>query len=308
MYMTKNILWTICFLFVAHLTMAQTVIITDDPDYDEGPSSAVLDLHSEQAGLLMPRMTRSQRDAIHEPATGLIFFQTDEKPGFYYNAGSPEEPFWTLIGSVATVASALSNSGFVWDIDGNHYPTVIIGDYLWMAQNLRVTRFRNGEPIPKVESASLWTSASHAAYSVYDNVDNHVERFGLLYNGLVLHHPLGICPEGWMIPDETHWSSLADYSGGVETAGTELKAARYWDALANNAFNTSGFSAIPSGTRRGDSGSFISLRKTGSWWSFTDDPPSGLLVFLLHAGDDALVSQEMDENSGHAIRCVKEIP
>lgn len=308
MNICRIIFWTLFLLFVADVAFPQTVTITDDPDYDGVISSAVLELYSEQAGFLMPRMTQSQRDAIPSPAKGLILFQTDEKSGFYYNAGSAEDPFWVLLGSVASVAEEFSNAGSVWDIDGNHYPTVIIGEYRWMAQNLRVTHFRNGEPIPEVASASFWINAEHAAYSIYDNMASNAERFGLLYNGFVLHHPSGICPEGWMIPDNTHWQSLAIQSGGAEIAGKELKAAIYWDASSINAFNTSGFSAMPSGFRSDENGTFTALRNSSSWWSFTDDHQGGPWGYKLHAGSDALSSQEVNPNSGHAIRCVREIP
>jgi hypothetical protein len=57
-------------------------------------NSALLELQSTNSGLLLPRMTKSQRDAISSPATSLIIYQTDNTPGFYYNAGTPSSPNW----------------------------------------------------------------------------------------------------------------------------------------------------------------------------------------------------------------------
>ena len=52
-------------------------------------------------GLLAPRMTLAQRNAIPTPATGLTVFQTDGVPGLYYNSGTPAVPLWLLIGNNA---------------------------------------------------------------------------------------------------------------------------------------------------------------------------------------------------------------
>ncbi len=80
---------TIKMLFVGWLmwltsaSTAQTVIVTDDPDYTTGMPSAVLDIKSESGGVLIPRMDMAARNSISEPAAGLLIFQTDEDPGFY---------------------------------------------------------------------------------------------------------------------------------------------------------------------------------------------------------------------------------
>jgi hypothetical protein len=51
-------------------------------------SSALLEMTSTTQGMLVPRMTKSERDAIVSPATGLLIYQTNSTPGFYYNDGS----------------------------------------------------------------------------------------------------------------------------------------------------------------------------------------------------------------------------
>lgn len=300
-----SISWTITLALTFLIASSQTVIITDDPDYKEGVSSAVLDLNSQQAGFLMPRMTKSQREAILEPAKGLILFQTDAESGFYYNAGSPEDPMWVILSYITGTMEEVSCGGMLWDVDGNRYPTVHIGDDLWMAENLRVTNFRNGEPIPAMQSASAWTGTNLPAYSVYDNMPGHITTFGLLYNGYVIQHPSGICPEGWMVPEESHWYALADQVGGTETSGQKLKAARYWDVITPNALNSSGFSALPSGYRSAGDGVFLSVRSSGGWWAGSDNTRSALSAFMLHASNDELTSQSVELNEGFAIRCVK---
>ncbi|MGI4870785.1 MAG: hypothetical protein ACRYFX_06340 [Janthinobacterium lividum] len=64
---------------------AQVGVGTTTPD-----ASAALDVSSTSGGILLPRMTAAQRAAIASPAPGLLVFQTDGTPGFYYYSGS----FW----------------------------------------------------------------------------------------------------------------------------------------------------------------------------------------------------------------------
>ncbi|MGB4206050.1 MAG: hypothetical protein WBJ84_10595 [Bacteroidales bacterium] len=95
----------------------QTVIVSDDPEYTTGVNSAVLDIKSTERGLIIPRMTMIQRNAIVSPATGLLIFQTDEISGFYYNAGTIEQPNWKLIRIIESEDIAKWNTAFNW---GDH--------------------------------------------------------------------------------------------------------------------------------------------------------------------------------------------
>src|SRR5512138_497533 len=83
-------------LLMQYELSAQVGIGTTAPD-----ASSLLDLTSNSKGLLIPRMTRSERDAITLPATGLVIFQTDNTTGLYYNSGTPGSPVWALVGNNA---------------------------------------------------------------------------------------------------------------------------------------------------------------------------------------------------------------
>src|SRR5262245_37823296 len=98
-------------LFVANwflvLANAQNIGIgTATPD-----ASAALDIKSTTKGLLIPSMTLAQRNAISNPATGLLIFQTDGATGFYYNSGAPSSPNWTVLGGSGNGWSLAGNSG-----------------------------------------------------------------------------------------------------------------------------------------------------------------------------------------------------
>ncbi len=88
----KNITYLL-FLLVTTISFSQVGIGTASPS-----ASSLLDITSTDAGLLIPRMLQSERDAIQDPATGLMVYQTNNTPGFYYYDGSG----WIATGSVAS--------------------------------------------------------------------------------------------------------------------------------------------------------------------------------------------------------------
>lgn len=77
---------------------SQTVVVTDDASYTTGNASAMLDVKSISKGILIPRLSLTERNNISSPATGLMIFQTDNTPGFYYYNGAT----WTYIGAAAS--------------------------------------------------------------------------------------------------------------------------------------------------------------------------------------------------------------
>jgi uncharacterized protein (TIGR02145 family) len=285
---------------------AQTVIITDDPDYESGEASAVLDVKSEAGGFLLPRMTQAQRDAIDLPATGLLVFQLDGLSGLYYNAGSPEEPAWHILEATHLVIEPPA-AGYLWDVDGNQYPWVRIGDHQWMTSNLRVTHHRNGTPIPDVLQSADWASAAGAARSHYDNLASHAGEFGVLYNWHAVNDPSGLCPDGWTIPSEQDWQALSDAAGGAAVAGVALKAARHWDSPIASASNVLGFAALPAGQREAHTGYFNALRSMAGWWSVTQAGAGQAVAAKLQASSDSFSLEAYDMPEGLSVRCVKNI-
>ena len=104
-------------------TFAQVGINTETPD-----ASAALDITSTTGGLLVPRMTETQRDAINPAATGLMIYQTDGTAGFYYYNGSG----WGEVGATSTTYSIgdIVNGGVVFWLDstGQHGLVVAMSD------------------------------------------------------------------------------------------------------------------------------------------------------------------------------------
>lgn len=127
---------------------------------------------------------------------------------------------------IKSVEEKTGNAGEVTDIDGNVYKTVKIGDQIWMAQNLKTTRFDNGTAIPTItKGLDKLKKATQPVYQwAYDNDEKNVEYFGRLYTGWTIKKG-NVCPSGWHVPDETEWNTLIDYLGGTEVAGRKLKLA-----------------------------------------------------------------------------------
>ena len=144
----KTILLVITLIASYSLT-AQVAINTDGTSAN---SSAMLDVKSDTAGILIPRMEQIKREAISNPATGLLVYQSDGTSGYYYYNGS------NWIGITGIGAGAISTTACI-DYDGNAYLTFAIGNQVWMAENLRVTSYRNGDAIPNVtgQFSMEWT-------------------------------------------------------------------------------------------------------------------------------------------------------
>ena len=107
-------------------------------------------------------------------------------------------------------------TGSLTDIDGNKYNTVTIGDQLWMAENLRTTKYNDNTPIPLVTGNSEWTAMSGPGFSWYNNDPaSYKTRYGALYNWYTLDDASNggknVCPIGWQVPSDEEWTTLSDY-------------------------------------------------------------------------------------------------
>lgn len=103
------------------------------------------------------------------------------------------------------------------DIDGNIYPFLSINGKCWMAKNLDVSKFLNGDLIPQAQSAEAWEEAgenAQPAWCYYDNNPENGKIYGKLYNWYAVNDRRGICPQGWHVPSDTEWTKLINYLGG----------------------------------------------------------------------------------------------
>lgn len=188
------------------------------------------------------------------------------------------------------------------DIDGNSYATVIIGTQEWMAENLRTTRFSNGDPIPNITSVNDFYYFGAPAWTYYANNSSNDVIYGKLYNGFVAVDSRNCCPTGWQVPSDADWTTLVDFMGGEALAGTKLKNSTVW-----NGTDEVGFNAMPGGLRYALAGDLNegTLFGQGFWWS--SEYSSSVDIFFYRAETFSPNFYRSAENYtlGMSIRCVK---
>jgi uncharacterized protein (TIGR02145 family) len=169
--------------------------------------------------------------------------------------------------------------------DGKQYPYVQIGDQVWMAANLRY----------KPESG---------AYYAYNDDEAYGEQMGYLYDW---QNACEVCPDGWHLPGRDEWDILTSYLGGMEVAGTALKApdAERWKTEVDENFNSSGFTALPEGVRRYD-GRFSYRDRYTYFWSASDGRRSEeAWTYALDGPQKSVFRISWDKNNALSVRCVK---
>ncbi len=194
------------------------------------------------------------------------------------------------------------------DIDGNVYRTVKIADQWWMAENLKVTHYRNGEAIPNVTDDTEWTNLFTGAWCSYNNDDTNIETYGRLYNWYAVDTRI-IAPAGWLVPSKTGWQILADNLGGDNVAGGKLKetGTAHWYDPNSGATNESGFSALPAGIRYSYDGTFHNMGKESYFWVSTEGRTSTSAWSRTLSSTSPFLDRRdfLNRQHGFSVRCVR---
>lgn len=197
--------------------------------------------------------------------------------------------------------------GSVTDIDGNTYRTIVIGEQEWMAENLTVEHYANGDPIPQVTNNNEWSVLSSGAWCYYANNVINECPYGKLYNWYVTIDARNVCPTGWHVPTAAEWTILAPYLGGVWAAGGKMKSTgtEYWESPNTEATNESGFSGLPGGLRN-INGGFDEIRFSGFWWTTAESDNSNAIYRALGFNTSLLDGYFYYRISGFSVRCLKD--
>lgn len=208
---------------------------------------------------------------------------------------------------------------FLVDIDGNVYQTIKIGNQLWMAENLRVTRYRNGKDIPCVKNDNDWNDLTTGAWCVYDNDENNGDVYGYLYNWYAVNDSCAIAPEDWHVPTDRDWMELERYLGigrdelintgyrGTDE-GSMLKESGNadWKNAGDEGSNQGGFTALPAGFRDETSGRFIEIGSCTVFWT-SDERDDKRAWYRYIKGQFPLIYRyHYPKDGGFSIRCVKD--
>lgn len=208
--------------------------------------------------------------------------------------------------------------GTVKDIDNNVYKTVKIGDQIWMAENLKVTKYRNGDPIPNVIDDKVWRVLKTGAFCNYNNDASLVKSYGRLYNWHAVKDIRNIAPIGWHIPSDDEWTTLTNTLGGRLVAGGKMKevGTTHWLTPNTGASNDSGFLGLPGGLRNpgwgpvgnpDDGGNFKDIGKYGHWHSSTEyDNRYENRRYLNYNNAEIGRDDPYPKESGFSVRCLKD--
>lgn len=198
-------------------------------------------------------------------------------------------------------------TGTFTDIDGNIYHQITIGTQVWMLENLKTSRYRNGDIIPNVSDNSQWSVLVTGACNYANNNLANLNTEGRTYNWYAVADSRNICPVGWHIPNDTEWNTLSSYLGGGGEAGGKMKeiGTTHWLSPNSNATNTSGFSGIASGTRDYD-GTFKEYLRSAYYWSLTSVSSTNATGWYLFYNNGTFQNGSYNKKDGFIVRCLKD--
>jgi uncharacterized protein (TIGR02145 family) len=197
----------------------------------------------------------------------------------------------------------------VTDVDGNVYNTVTIGTQTWMIENLKTTRYRNGDLIGTTLPATLdiHLESTPKYQWVYEGNESNVSTYGRLYTWYAVTDTRNICLIGWHLPNNIEWTTLTTFLGGENVAGGKLKETgmTHWISPNTGATNETGFSALPGGGR--DSyGGFFDVGRNGGWWSSDDYNTNSAWYFYLYNDYNNVNKPSDSKSNGYSVRCLKD--
>ena len=233
---------------------------------------------------------------------------------------------WIIVPGISGLNSGRMNP--LVDIEGNEYSTIILGNQIWMAENLRTTTYSNGGTIPKVTDNTTWSNLSSAGYCWYDNDSlSYANVYGAIYNWYTVETDL-LCPSGWHVPSSTEWVTLKtylinsgfnyDYDLTEDRLGISLTVPDSWnytviDGLVGNtnyplSRNRSKFSALPAGYRSNSDGIFNAVGSFAGWWCLDEyNATHSYSANLLYTSRTISAGAEIDfKEEGFSVRCLKD--
>ena len=286
---------------------------TPDPTIEGNASSSLKNSGSYTCSLndLMPDMTYHVR-AYAETADGTeygntILLTTPNETGTLLSTLNPELSY-----------------GKVSDIEGNEYHTIVVGTQTWMVENMRVTKFRNGDIIPAVTDNTKWFKLKTAAQCTYNNNTeaNSIRKFGRLYNYYAVKDNRNLAPVGWHVANAKDWNELENYLennlGISKSVAQALASKADWEesqflsatgALDPETYmninNTSGLAALPSGIRE-DYGQFSSAGIFCAWWVSNEVDGKNAGFRSLSNYGATIGKNQYNQTYGLSVRCIKD--
>jgi len=187
------------------------------------------------------------------------------------------------------------------------FKTVKIEKLEWMIENLNVSFFRNGDPIPEAKTNEEWQKAGKdgkPAWCYYENKIENGTKYGKLYNFYAVIDLRGLAPEGWHVSSDAEWRQVTDFLGGEDAAGTKMKSSIGWTKDGNGT-NESGFTGLPAGCRDLN-GKFGYINMIGYWWSSTEKDTNLAWYRCIDNSPWYVYRTNYYKQNGLSVRCIKD--
>ncbi|MEE9904616.1 MAG: fibrobacter succinogenes major paralogous domain-containing protein [Chlorobium sp.] len=185
---------------------------------------------------------------------------------------------------------------------------VTIGSQVWSIRNLDVDRYRNGDAVRHARTEAEWHDAAskqEGAWCWYEDDAVNGNAYGKLYNWHAVNDRRGLAPAGWHIPSDDEWRQLVESLGGDAVAGSPMKKTSSWDSSGGTTPKSSGFDALPAGSRN-CLGGFFALGRDAFFWSST---PSGEFEAWnreIGSRNESVRRVSVGRSIGFSVRCVKD--
>jgi uncharacterized protein (TIGR02145 family) len=279
----------------------------------------VIDGNCTCSGVLMVNGCTNAQACNYNPAAnvndGSFLIQ-----GAYFDDGNANTTNDVINSNCQCAGTATGNGVFVpgngvTDIDGTVYTSIVINGQEWMQQNLVVTKYRSGDPIPTGLNNTTWQNTTAGAYAIYNNDAANNTTYGKLYNWYAVNDSRGLCPTGWHVPSDAEWTTLINYLDpnqnpsaiGTQSsvAGGKMKSTTGWISPNTGATNESGFTGLPGGVRSSN-GTYDTIGYLGLWWSSTEDDSGDAWLRVLYYSVSNVDRNDYSMQDGFSVRCVRD--
>jgi uncharacterized protein (TIGR02145 family) len=234
---------------------------------------------------------------------------------YYLRAYATNSAGLTGYGKVDTIRTRVWENcpSTIKDIDNNVYNVVTIGFQCWTKENMKVSKYSNGDEIPIIINGVTWASLTSGSRSWYLNDSVTYENpYGNLYNWYASSDSRGICPTGWHVPTDSEWITLTDYLGGEGVAGGKMKATGNAYEEGNiGATNSSGFTGYGGGWREGTQepgyfdGQFDRIKLEGRFWSSSSYSNQWAWSQKLNYNNQIINRGPEKKGRGFSVRCLR---
>jgi len=210
----------------------------------------------------------------------------------------------------------------VTDKDGNVYTTITLGTQVWMKENLKTTKYRNGDLIGTTTPATkdIHSESTPKYQWAFDGIESNVALYGRLYTGYAVTDSRGVCPTGWHVPTDAEWTILTNfltnngygYQGSGNDIAKSMASKTGWntDPTAGNvgndqaSNNSSGFTAFPSSYRHSSAGFYTPT--VSYWWSSTEYETSRAYSRYLSYYSSLVYREDSNMSTGFSVRCLRD--